>query len=96
MITASEAKANKIHFEIEQYNKVKQIADEILETISQGIEFHSNNGFDSAEFVPYDRSRFASYQSLQTASEIFEQVLKDNGFKIIKNDWTNNILKVQW
>lgn len=96
MIKASEAKANKIHFEIEQYNKVKQVADEILETISNGIEFHSKNGFDSAEFVPYDRSRFVSDQSLQTASEIFETVLKENGFKIVRNDWTNNILKVAW
>lgn len=96
MIKASEAKANKIHFEIEQYNKVKQIADEILETIGKGIEFHSKNGFDSAEFVPYDRSRFVSYQSLQTASEIFETVLKENGFEIVRNDWTNNILKVAW
>lgn len=96
MITASEAKANKINFEIEQYNKIKMIADEILETIGKSIEFHSKNGFDSAEFVPYDKSRFVSYQALQTASEIFEKVLKENGFEIVKNDWTNNILKVTW
>jgi hypothetical protein len=96
MIKASEARTNTNNFEIEQYNKIKQVADEVLETIGKSIEFHSKNGFEVAEFVPYDRSRFTSYHSLQVASEIFERVLKDNGYEIVKNDWTNNVLKVKW
>lgn len=96
MINATEARTNVINFEMEQYNNAKAIADEILDTMSQSIEFHSKNGLDTLEFAPYDRSRFTSYSWLQTASDIFEKVLKENGYEIIKNDWINNSLKIKW
>ena len=96
MIKASEAKANVINYELSQYNKVKVTADGILEAMSKSIEFHSKHGFNSAEFMPYGRSRFSDEKALKIASEIFEKVFNDNGFEIVKNDWSNNILKVTW
>jgi len=96
MIKASEARDNIKKFEIEQYNKIKTMVEEALEVISTEIEFHSKNGLNTAEFVPYDASRFPSYRSVQIASEIFERILKDNGYEIITNDRANNILKIKW
>ena len=96
MIKASEAKANVINYEIALYNKVKVITDELLETMSKSIEFHSKNGLDSADFMPYGRSQFSTDKTMQIASKIFEKAFKDNGFKIIRNDWANNTLKISW
>lgn len=96
MITATKARANKTQFEIHLYNEVKIITEGIIETISAGIEFHSKNGFESAEFLPYDKSQFHTLQEMKIASEIFERTLERNDFKIIKNDYMHNILKVQW
>ena len=96
MIKASEAQANVINYKVMQYNKVKEVADEILETMSKSIEYHSRNGFNSADFMPYGKSQFPCEQALQTASEIFEKVFMSNGYEIVKNDWQNNILKIKW
>ena len=96
MIKASEARANVINHETELYNNVKTIADEILDAMSKSIEFHSQNGFESAEFMPYRDSRFSSEYMQRVASEIFEQVFTENGYKVVRNDWVNNTLKVTW
>lgn len=96
MITAKEAKMNVINYEITLYDKIKIIVDDTLKAMSKSIEFHSQNGFDSLEFVPYNKSQFSSEKAMQIASNIFEKTLKDNGFKIIRNDWKNNLLKITW
>ena len=96
MIKASEARANVLNYESEQYHKVKVAVDEVMTTISEAIEFHSKNGFHTAEFLPYHKSHFQTIYELQTASKIIETILKENEFEIVRNDWTNNILKVRW
>jgi hypothetical protein len=96
MIRAAEARANVNNYENEQYNKVKVVVYQILEGISKGVEFHSKTGLTEAEFVPFDRSQFNGYRELQLAQEIFESVLVNHGYKIIRNDWINNILKFSW
>lgn len=96
MVTASEARLNVTNFEKDQYNKVMKLAEETLEAMSKSIELHSKNGYSSAEFVPYDRSRFETYQEMRIASEIFQKVFTGVGFEVLQNDWTNNIIKIKW
>lgn len=96
MINASEARANVTRHETELYNNIKAIVDEILETMSRSIEFHSQNGIEYADFMPYRDSRFSSEYSCRIASEIFEKEFIDNGYTVVRNDWVNNCLKVTW
>ena len=96
MISANEARANVAAHEQAILNNVAIIADELLDTMSNSIEFHSQNGFESAEFMPYRDSRFSSEYMQRVASEIFEQVFTENGYKVVRNDWVNNALKVTW
>lgn len=96
MITANEARANVMQYNLTVYEQVKIVADELLETMSKSIAFHSKSGFDYADFVPYGRSQFTSEKAMQIASTIFERAFKDNGFKVIENDWARNVLKIKW
>jgi len=96
MISATEARANVIFHEHEIFNNVAIIADELLDTMSNSIEFHSQNGYESAEFMPYRDSRFSTDYMMKTASEIFEKVFKENGYTVVVNDWQNNRLKIAW
>lgn len=96
MINASEARANVAAYEQAIFNNVAIIADELLDTMSNTIEFHSQNGFKSADFMPYHDSRFSSEYSRRIASEIFEKEFIDNGYTVVRNDWVNNCLKIVW
>ena len=96
MIKATEARTNVINHEVEKYNQIKKIVDELLEAMSKSIEFHSKNGYESVDFMPYGNSRFPSDAAKITASGMFETILKDNGYEIIQHDWSQNILKVRW
>ena len=96
MISANEARANVAAHEQAIFNNVAIIADELLDTMSNSIEFHSQNGFESAEFMPYRDSRFSTDYMMKTASEIFERVFTENGYDVLINDWKNNRLKIAW
>ena len=96
MITAQQAKANAINYEVNVYRDTEAKVDELLETMSKSIEFHSKSGFDCIEFTPYAKSRFTSIRTMELASEIFERKFKDFGYEIILNSWENNSLKIQW
>ena len=96
MISANEARANVAAHEQAILNNVAIIADELLDTMSNSIQFHSQNGFESAEFMPYRDSRFTSEYMQRIASEIFEKEFIDNGYTVVRNDWVNNYLKITW
>ena len=96
MITANEARQNVIRHEVEEYQKVAEKVTEIIDTMSKSIEFHSKNGFDHLDFCPYNKSRFSSCHELEIASKIFEQMFKDNGYKVTRNSWSDNIFTIQW
>ena len=96
MIKAEEARANINFYRAEEYRKVQEKVIPVIETISESIVFHSKNGFDHLDFTPYSRSHFPSNRELMIASEIFDRILKENGYKITLNNWNDNILKIQW
>ena len=96
MIKASEARANvNFHYE-EEIRKVEEKLNPIIETMGQSIELHSKLGMTHLDFMPYEKSRFPSYLQLEQASKIMERILKENGYKITRNNWSENILKVEW
>lgn len=96
MINAQEAKQNRANYEIGIHIAVSENVNELINTMSASIEFHSKNGFDSLEFCPYDKSRFPSHQALKIAETIFAEILTSNGYEIIHNDAFNNSLKIRW
>ena len=96
MISANEARSNVTEYEIYLYGLAEKKVNEIIPIISESIEFHSKNGFTEIEFTPYGISRFSSYRMMEIASTIFNQILKENGYKILVNDWEHNILKIRW
>lgn len=96
MISAAEARANVNSHEQEIFNTVAIVADELLDTMSNSIEFHSKNGYESAEFMPYRDSRFSTEYMQRLASDIFEKEFNENGYTILINDWVNNRLKIAW
>jgi len=96
MITASEARNNVTRYEEEEYQKVAAKVPELINAMSKSIEFHSKSGVDHLDFYPFDKSRFSSYRELEIASQIFEQMFKDNEYKVTRNSWSDNILTVQW
>ena len=96
MITAAQARQNTNNYEVELYNKTKAKVDEFIEMMSKSIEYYSRTGIDTIDFTPYEKSRFPSFQMLPVAQEIFREILESNGYKILRNDSANNILKVKW
>lgn len=96
MISAQEARQNLINYEANIYTKVENQVKELLDTISKSIAYHSQNGIDSLDFCPYDRSRFSSHKELTIAQEIFSKILTSNGYEISHNDAFNNSLKIRW
>lgn len=96
MIKATEARAN-VNFHYEEMNrKVEAKLNPIIEAIGRSIEIHSKLGITHLDFMPYDKSRFPSYIELERASKIMERILKENGYKITRNNYNDNILKVEW
>ena len=96
MITANEARNNVTRYEIEEYQKVAAKVTELIDTMSKSIEFHSKSGIDHLDFAPFDKSRFPSYRELEIASKIFGQMFKDNGYKVTRNSWSDNVFTIQW
>lgn len=96
MITANEARNNVTRLEIKEYQKVAAKVTELIDTMSKSIEFHSKNGIDHLDFYPFEKSHFPSHRELEIASQIFGQTFKDNGYKVTRNSWGNNILTIQW
>lgn len=93
MINAKVAKQNVINYDIKRFEKVKMIVDGIIPVISKNIEYNSNHGLSSITLFIYNDIQFCDRE---IASGIFEKVLKDNGYTIIKNDWKNNSLTFKW
>ena len=96
MITAREARNNVINHEAKVYQAVAQKTKELIEIMGKSIEIHSENGIDHIDFTPFNKSRFPSYHELEIASQILEQMFKDNGYKVTRNSWSDNIFTVQW
>lgn len=96
MIKATEARANvNLHYE-EETRKVEEKLNPIIEAMGRSIEIHSKLGITHIDFMPYEKSRFPSSLELEQASKIMERILKENGYKITRNNWSENILKVEW
>lgn len=96
MITANEARNNVIRHEMEEYQSVAAKITELIDTMSKSIEFHSKSGIDHLDFMPFDKSRFQSCRELEIASQIFGQMFKDNGYKVTRNSWSDNIFTIRW
>lgn len=96
MISAQEARQNVINKEIADYRAVEKKVTDFLNDIDASIQFHSQNGFTEIEFTPYTDSRFPSIHHKGLAKEIFDRILKQNGYTIAVNNIEDNILKVQW
>lgn len=96
MISAQEARQNVINKEIADYRIVEKKVTEFLNDMDASIQFHSQNGITEIEFTPYEDSRFPSIRYKVFAKEIFDRILKQNGYTISANNIEINILKVQW
>lgn len=96
MITAETARTNVINYKEAQDREMKEITNEILDRMSKTIELHSKNGYESAEFMPFRDSRFSNDYMQETASKIFAETFKENGYRILFNDWKNNRLVISW
>lgn len=96
MITAQEAKKNVEAYETALFHKTNNCVMAQLEDMGKSIEFHSQNGIRQLTFSPYDKSLFPSYEMLDMARNIFDTILKQNGYNVVENDCRNNFLKVQW
>lgn len=96
MISAADAARNVTNYKMEQYKKVADTIEELLPKISASIEFHSQNGENTVTFCPYPKSRFPTAYDRETASNIFERVFRDHGYKIIQNDISRNVLEIRW
>lgn len=96
MITAAEARQNVEIRKEEEIRKVRGKINKILESISYGIEFHSKSGITRVDFCPYDKSRFPSYNELEITAKLIEEELTKNGFKVLRNSWSDNVLTIQW
>lgn len=96
MIRASEAKANVTAYESHRFHAVEMKVNELLETMSKSIEYHSKNGITKLEFMPYENSRFPSYDEKEIASRIFLSIFQNNGYSVARNSWSDNILEIRW
>ncbi len=96
MISAETARQNINKYETAIYQQTETKALEIIETMSKSIEYHSRNGFDCLDFMPYEKTRFTSNHTMNIAHDIFQKIFETNGFEILCNDITKNILRVRW
>lgn len=96
MISAKEARQNVINKEITDYHVVEKKVTDFLNDMDASIQFHSRNGITEIEFTPYANSRFPSIRYKELAKEIFDRILKQNGYIIAVNNIEINVLKVQW
>ena len=96
MISAKEARQNVISKIAADYRAVEKEVTDFLDEMSTSIQFHSRNGFTEIEFTPYADSRFPSIRYKELAKEIFDRILKQNGYTIAVNNIEINILKIQW
>lgn len=96
MINAKEAKKNVYNYQEKQFLETEKTVNEIIEVMSDSIEYHSKNGFSEISFCPYNESRFSSDEMKDIASSIFQAILISNGYEIITNNWRTNVLKIRW
>lgn len=96
MISAQEARQNVINKTIADCCVVEKKVTDFLNDMDASIQFHSRNGITEIEFTPYTDSRFPSIHYKELAKEIFNRILKQNGYTIAVNNIEINILKVQW
>ena len=71
MIRATEAQANVINYESVILTDIQNKVDELADVMSRSIEFHSKNGYTSANFCPYEKSRFTDIKALEYAQDLF-------------------------
>ena len=96
MIKATEAQANVINYETTIRADIQNKVNELAEVMSKSIVFHSKNGFTSANFCPYEKSRFTSIKALEYAQELFNKLFEDAGYTIVENHYSKNSLIVKW
>lgn len=96
MIKAAEARANVISYETAINADITHKVDELLDIMDKSIQFHSQNGYTSLTFTPYDKSRFSTVYALEYAQELFTQRFEDAGYTILENHYGKNNLKIEW
>lgn len=96
MITASKARTNVTKYEQAEYIRISTKLSEVIDVMSKSIEFHSQNGMSQLTFYPYDKSRFPSSHELTIASNMLETRFKNHGYKIIHNNYSENIFTIKW
>lgn len=96
MIKATEAQANVINYEAAIREDIQNKVNELAEVMSKSIAFHSKNGFTSANFCPYEKSRFTNIKALEYAQELFNKLFEDAGYTIVENNYGKNSLIVKW
>lgn len=96
MISAQEARQNVINKEFADYRIVETTVMEVLTEMDAAIQFHSQHGMTEIDFFPYTNSHFPSAHFMELAKDIFDRVLKRNGYTITVNNIETNVLKVQW
>lgn len=95
MITASEARMNAATYHMNEYHRVCELVDKFIPALDASIKYHSEHGFSEARLLPYDESRFPCADYAQVSS-IIERMLVSNGYTIIENDYTRNVLRFKW
>ena len=96
MIKATEAQANVINYEAAIRTDILTKVNELIDVMSRSIEFHSKNGYTSANFCPYEKSRFTNVKALEYAQELFQKIFEEAGYTIVENNYGKNSLIVKW
>lgn len=96
MIKATEAQANVINYEAAFCENIKHKVDDMAEIMSKSIKYHSQNGFTSAIFTPYEKTRFTSIKALEYAQELFQKIFEDAGYQILENNYDKNTISIKW
>lgn len=96
MITAETARANVKTYETAMCNEVTEQVKTKLEQLGKLVEMNSNAGMRTACCAPYSRNTFTSYRTLDLAEKLFQNLLESLGYKVISNDWRENILTIKW
>lgn len=96
MIKATEAQANVINYETAIREDIKRKVDEMAEIMSKSIKYHSQNGFTSATFMPYEKSRFTNIKALEYAQELFQKIFEDAGYQVLENNYGKNNITIKW
>lgn len=96
MITAVQARQNVIKYETETNAAVDKKVAELITVISESIEYQSRHGHTSAVFYPYENTRFPSLYAMERAQKQFFDILESAGFSVIRNNYSNNILEIEW